>query len=135
MVGLKQAVEDKLVPLLPQGQQPIYSFDNDSIHTAAVAQLRAAGILTDTNRAPLPARSPDMHKVVEHVMAHMARGMQELLTMAPEGADVEWYKEKLEEWFYEHISAESIAADVASLKETYQQVVKVLGSWPAKKYR
>jgi N-dimethylarginine dimethylaminohydrolase len=65
----------------------------------------------------------------------MARAMQELLTIAPQGANVDWYKEKLEEWFYDNVKAESIAADVKSLQQTYEKVIEIGGTWPAKKYR
>ena len=73
MEKIQQAATMRVAPQLnpQQGEQLVYSYDNDSVHKGALEELRVRGLLTSTNRAPLPPNSPDMHKVVEHCIARV----------------------------------------------------------------
>lgn len=53
----------------------MYSYDNPSIHKAAEEMLEKMGI-TQNERVRLPPYSPDMHKVIEHAHANVARIFQ-----------------------------------------------------------
>ena len=48
---------------------------------------------------------------------------------------VEACKQELQRLFFEVLQASSIAADVATLKATYQAIVDAQGGYPPKKFR
>lgn len=138
MKAIQEAASERVAPLLVgnEQQQLVWSFDNDRVHQSALPMLREQGLLTNTNRAPLPPFSPDMHKVVEHCIARLTCMVAaELADTEDVHQNVAYWMAKLEEMFFGGISAESIARDVASLAETYMAILEVEGAWPAKKYR
>jgi hypothetical protein len=114
----------------------IYSFDNDRAFTKAVPLLKERGIITDTNRAPLPPKSPDMHKVVEHCHAIIVAHFQKFLLRQKDlNKPMAFYIKALEDIFFTHITAKSVMADVKSLKATYRAIIAAKGAYPNKKYR
>ena len=119
-------------------EDPVYSFDNAPIHDMSL--LETIGI-QGTDRAPLPARSPDMHKVIEHVFGTLEGAMQRELHADPGLCTAEQYKKVLVRLFNENITAESVRKDISSLKGTYDMIRKcrdaggVEGGWPPSKYR
>lgn len=111
----------------------LYSYDNDKVHKGA--DLSEAGILPQ-DRFDLPPCSSDMHKAVEHVHAWLQAKMQLWLEEQQDQrltADV--CKSELERLFFQVLKPSSIAADVASLKDTYQAIIDADGGYPPKKYR
>lgn len=135
---IQEAASSRVVPLLSafQGQELVWSFDNDRIHQAALPELQGRGLISNSNRAPLPPHSPDMHKVVEHCIGRLTSMVNaELADTEDIQQSVGHWKARMEHFFYNHITAESIARDVSSLPATYQAIVDVAGAWPAKRYR
>lgn len=118
--------------------EPIYSFDNAPIHDMAL--LETIGI-EGTDRAPLPARSPDMHKVIEHVFGTLEGAMQKALHADPSLCTAKQYKTLLLKLFKSNITATSVRKDIKSLKSTYDVIRKsrdeggVEGGWPPSQYR
>ena len=119
-----------------QQQQIVWSFDNDRVHTASLPELRVRGVLTPSNRAPLPPHSPDMHKVIEHCIGRLtSMVVAELADTEDVQLSVAHWQARLLDMFFNGISAESIARDVSSLAATYQAIIDVEGAWPAKTFR
>jgi hypothetical protein len=142
MGAIKQQAELKVAPLLgaqqqqQQQQELIYSFDNDAVHKAALPELLNRGILTANNRAPLPPCSPDMHKVVEHCIARLTVLVNEELVNSDDTLQsVAYWQQRLVTLFTSRITAPQVAADVHSLRGTYQAIINAQGGWPARQYR
>ena len=138
MEKIQQAATMRVAPQLnpQQGEQLVYSYDNDSVHKGALEELRVRGLLTSTNRAPLPPNSPDMHKVVEHCIARVTSMVNaELADTEDIVHPVGYWQGRVEQLFFGGISAASVKADVASLRATYQAIIDVGGAWPPRKYR
>jgi hypothetical protein len=113
--------------------QIIYSFDNDRAHTKAVPYLEAAGVLNSSNRAPLPALSPDMHKVVEHTHALLMYHFNEMMeTLDDRPRSVDFYIEKLREIFFREVTPEIITKDTRTLRATYRAIIAADGGYICK---
>lgn len=118
---------------LKSGEGWLYSYDNDKVHQGA--DLTQAGIQPG-DRFDLPSCSSDMHKVVEHVHGWLQGRMQKWLEdMDEERLTVEACKAELERLFYQVLTINSIAADVATLKDTYRAIIRAEGGYPSKKHR
>ena len=110
--------------------QLIYSLDNDSAHKKALPLLKEAGVLNGSNRAPLPALSPDMHKVVEHTHALLMYHFNEMLeTLDDSPRSVEFYLEKLREIFFREVTPEIITKDTRSLRASYMAIKEAKGGY------
>lgn len=119
--------------ILSRGQKWRFSYDNDKVHTGA--DLTSVGIL-EKDRLALPPCSSDMHKTVEHVHAWLQAHMQKWLeTVEQQKLTSEMCQEQLQHIFYQQLKASSIAADVASLRDTYLAIIAAGGGYPPKKYR
>lgn len=134
MLGIQAATDSKwdMVPNKSEwhGRHDArYSFDNPSIHEKAVPELERLGF----ERVPLPTYSPDMHKVIEHVHANIGREFRKKLI---EDASIkkEQYASILEEIFF-NITQASIAKDVMSLPDTYEEIKRLQGNWPSYRFR
>jgi hypothetical protein len=118
---------------LRRGEQWLYSYDNDKVHMGA--DLTEAGIMP-VERFDLPACSSDMHKAVEHIHAWLQFKMQLWLEQQEEQRlTVDACKAELERLFFHELKASSIAADVATLKDTYRAIIAAGGGYPPKKHR
>jgi hypothetical protein len=138
MSQIQEEARSRVLPSLmgSQQQQMVWSFDNDRVHEAALAELRVRGLLTATNRAPLPPHSPDMHKVIEHCIGRLtSMVLAELADTEAVQLSVAHWQARLEDMFFNNITAESIAKDVVSLADTYRAIIDVEGAWPAKAFR
>ncbi len=138
MGAINLKAQAMVAPLLGAQQQQhiVYSFDNDRIHTAALPELQNRGILTPNNRAPLPPSSPDMHKVVEHCIARVSTMINEELVNSDDIVhSVAYWQQRLVHLFNTGITAPQVAADVESLKHTYEAIINAHGGWPARQYR
>lgn len=117
---------------------PVFSFDNATIHDMEV--LEEVGI-TWENRVPLPPRSPDMHKVIEHVFGTLEGAMQEALHEDHSLTRGREYAALLRTLFKQRITALSIQKDIRSLYPLYDMLHKskaeggVEGDWPPAKFR
>lgn len=138
MAQIQQEASSRVMPRLVglQQQQIVWSFDNDRVHQAALPELRLRGLLSQSNRAPLPPHSPDMHKVIEHCIGRLtSMVVAEMADTEDVPLSVAHWQARLHDMFFNHISAESIARDVSSLAATYQAIIDVEGAWPAKAFR
>lgn len=112
---------------------PLFSFDNPPIHQKAV--LARAGIKPE-QRVPLPPRSPDMHKVIEHCFGILSRAMNTSLLCNSHIKSIGQYRAEIERLFYSCITPESVQADVKSLSATYDCIAgSAQGGWPPAKLR
>jgi hypothetical protein len=96
---------------------PYYSWDNASWHQAA--DLSTIGIKHE-HRLPLPPNSPDMHKVIEHVVGNTKRRMKECLCDNAALTSVKDVKKAMEKVFYTKNKVTSIRKDINSLPGTYK---------------
>ena len=115
---------------LHAGEEWQLSYDNASVHK----KMATEG--PKHERVRLPAKSPDMHKVVEHVHGWLTQKMQKWLLQqkAPirvTPADAQAELERL----FKSYPKESVLGDVRSLPETYKAIIAVDGAYPIKRYR
>ena len=101
-----------------QANQPLFSFDNDPVHNAADA------IIPPTYRVPLPPRSPDMHKVIEHSynwLTHtLKKGLLPCCSIINRQRPFSLaFWPKLVEGVYLSLPVEGVRKDVMSLPDTY----------------
>jgi hypothetical protein len=107
----------------------LISYDNAAAHKGAEQQVPGL------NRQDLPPKSPDMHKVVEHVHAWLTENMQQWLrgqqtsSVTPEDAQAELKR------LFKSYPTDSLRRDVASLAETYQAIIDAGGAYPVKRFR
>ena len=128
---------------LPWGFVPIWSMDNAATHQKAAAD-KGWKLISDGGTKPPgalrtvqpPAYSPDLHKVIEHVHGTVRSAFRKVVLKDKQPrAGIEAYWALLQQLFYSHVTASSVSRDVASLAETYEQVIKLDGAYPAAKYR
>lgn len=99
----------------------LLSQDNSTAHTKA--ELASLGIWPAGRLLSLPALSPDMHKVVEHVHAYLTQAMTawRYARWNNKPNDKECIA-KLVELFFAYPAA-SVQADINSLPATYQAII------------
>lgn len=115
---------------------PQYSFDGASAHWSVDA-LEELGIVGDV-RFPLSPKSPDMHKVIEHVFGRLKKVFREWLYHYPAPRDARAYMEKVEHLFWhdpDMAGAHVIRKEVESLRATYDKVVEYKGGVIPKAWR
>ena len=112
--------------------KPWWSFDNDRIHTNK-ERLRFLRI-NGRNRVPLPPRSHDMHRVIEHCINALKAAFQQWLYTHPAPRSVAEYRAALEKIFFTQITAESIAKDVRGLPALFRVIAskQFNGGWTTK---
>lgn len=114
---------------LKRGEMWQISYDNAAVHS------EAEEVVEGLNRLPHPRKSPDMHKVVEHMHAWLTQKMQAwLLKEGERGVNAETAKKQLQDFFYSYATA-SIMKDVNSLPGTYKAILAAGGRYPTKRYR
>jgi len=101
--------------------QPIFSFDNSRAHNGWEQ------VIDINNRAPLPAHSPDIHKVIEHSYAFFANKFKGNVSIdfarrwrLKLVEDMEWVA--LVKGLYYQYPLEAVRADVDSLPLTYSWI-------------
>lgn len=97
---------------------PYYSWDNASFHTSM--KLEDVG-LTIGDLWDLPPNSPDMHKVIEHVVGRVKRELRNALCDNANLATVNDLKTECKRVFF-GITAESVQKDIDSLPSTYKHI-------------
>lgn len=110
------------------GFRPLLSYGNDRVHTSPLACLPEHGVFSGRDRLVLPARSPDLHRVIEHSHARLCKQFIKLLHYQSDVLTAGQYIEQLRSLFFKHESVEVISKDVAKLPELYH-VVAVEGGY------
>jgi hypothetical protein len=118
---------------------PLFAFDHAPWHR--IENLKEKGF-TDQEIFPVPARSPDFQKTIEHIFAYMTKKFQDKLyeTDYSELHTAQQYREYVVTMFQDEVTKLQIKKDVASLKYLYDIVRKskadggVDGGWPPSKY-
>ena len=114
---------------LKRGERWSLRYDNAGVHNTAAAHHPGLP------RHPHPPKSPDCQKVVEHVHSYLTQQMQSWLWAQGSAAvTAATAKAQLEAAFGRY-PAESLAADVASLKATYTAIIAGGGAYPTKEFR
>ncbi len=114
---------------LPDQYKPIFSYDNARIHTDKYV---CAPRSEKRERALLPPRSPDMHKVIEHIFNYITNTLKGHVfpdMLAALGSDantqpsVFWdvVEEVLLKYGERHL--EGIRKDIVSLDKTYGWII------------
>lgn len=114
---------------LQRGELWSVVFDNASIH-AEFAELCAGQVVVH----PIAPHSPDFNKPIEHVWGQMEASKaawieQQRGQQAPAAITPAAFREAVR-GFFNNITRESIAADVASLPDTYAAVQAAAGGYP-----
>lgn len=112
--------------------QPIYSYDNDPIHLTDLVKTKLR-IRADC-KYPLPPNSPDLHRVIEHVMATLKGGMRGYVHSVRGRRPIDEAMGQLRSLF-NGLKAKSIADDVAGLHELYKEIIAAKGGWPSGRVR
>lgn len=118
---------------------PIWSFDNPNIRggLSALSVLEATG-WTEADLFPLPARSSDIHKVIEHTHARLSEAFHKWYYNDRRLHSLRRYKVVYEEFFYTDpavASADVIMGDVVGLTATLLKIAQAKGGEIPKKYR
>ncbi len=117
---------------------PFYSWDNASFHTSM--KLHDVG-LSEEDMWLLPPNSPDMHKVIEHVVGRVKRALREELCDNANITTVKQVKHVCKQVFFNRITVESVRKDIDSLPTTYRHIHAKKsqggreGDWSLAKYR
>lgn len=117
---------------------PYYSWDNAAWHQAV--SLDQVG-LTQGDKWQLPPNSPDMHKVIEHVVGNVKRALRDKLADNANITSAQQLRDAFVEVFYEEISKDSIRKDIDSLPNTYKHIHHTKqqggsgGDWAQARYR
>jgi hypothetical protein len=112
---------------------PIFSLDNASVHTDVKRDF--AGEM-----APLPPRSPDMHKVIEHIWNTISHDLKhhQLHVLSAEHKesrfDVSFWPELVFSCAQRLITTESVRKDIISLRDTYMYIVHNEGKYAPHPY-
>lgn len=111
----------------------IFSADNATVHGDATTH-RQLGI-DATEWMQCPARSPDFHKVIEHLFARMKEAFSKWFHSHPAPREMSEYMAKVQELFVQCAKPETIREDVDSMFDTYWEIIKAKGGWPPKPFR
>jgi hypothetical protein len=127
----------KFQRLLPLGTDYTLSFDGDGCPRGADAA--SVGIPAEAIEHH-PSNSSDMHKVVENCHGSLQNHMQRwLLKREREQPDVklqvEECKGKLQKYFSDMNNTGEIQRNVATLKDTYRDIIAKKGGYPSKRLR
>ena len=114
-------------------RKPIFSYDNWSGHKAASQKL---GLVEgDEQRAPVPPRSHDIHKVIEHCFNTTAYKFGNKLWLAARDDDPQVYMDIVEDIMFNEVTVKSVQLDVLSLFATYHDILSKDGDWADKANR
>lgn len=115
-----------------QKMRPIYSLDNWTGHFQALDDL--GYVEGDDQRAPVPPRSHDIQKPVEHVFNTGGYEFGHKLWLNDTDDDVNVYVDIIQDILFS-ISVESIQKDILTLIATYHNIIERGGDWADKKFR
>lgn len=134
---LKQHPEYKRLKRLHGDQvKPIFSFDSAKHHTSSKLQDFLPASFDGTCKFPLPAYSPDIHRVIEHSHARAQAAFEKwLYSYNVPGLTVDDYMREYERIYREQCNVEVIAADVAGLPELFDNIINNNGGWADAEFR
>ena len=101
----------------------LYSWDNACCHKAAHLPF------VEGARLEVPPRSPDIHKVVEHVFHPVKAGFRQAFGRKQKVTSVKKAMKLLEQVVEECVDAESIRRDCSTIQATLQSIIKNGGDW------
>jgi hypothetical protein len=141
MKDFKQKAEavEHLHPDIFELGGPLYALDHAPWHDSA--DLGPLGITPD-DLLPVPRRSPDFQKVIEHVFGWMHKKFQQKLytTQFDDMHTAIQYRNYVIFLFAHELTKEHIQNDVDTLKDLYNIVLKskseggCAGGWPPQQY-
>ena len=107
---------------------PLYSLDNARVHSDIKE-------LFHEDMVPLPPRSPDMHKVIEHIWNTISHDLK--YNQLPSRSAIHketpysigYWSNLVEDCARRLITVESVREDVNSLKDTYEYIVEHEGRY------
>lgn len=106
----------------------LWSMDNATSHKHPLPQVHGRQI-------PLPPRSPDLHKVVEHAIGRIKRKFKIWMRTHPGSPTVGTAWKELKEIARAQCTPDIITRDVDSLRGTYISVLSAKGLYPPKQFR
>lgn len=115
---------------------PLYSFDNDRIHT--VVDTLASLKINKNNRALLPPNSPDLHGVVERCIGRLKAAFQQWLYDHPKARTMDEYQQALRHIFLTNPNIASprvINKQVEAMPSVYAAVLAAKGDHPPKRFK
>lgn len=123
---------------LKLGFCPHWSLDNANVHKSACGEPTWEG-----GRPPgpmmeiwVPPWSPDLHKPIEHVHGTVVSATRAVILQEQKPrACIEEYFKEVQKQFYARITAQGVSQDVASLQDTYREVLRLKGRFPPPKFR
>ena len=120
----------------PHGFRPLFAMDNAAVHKSAIKMLINEGSYTEADFVKIPPYSPDIMKAIEHTHAIVCTHFRkELMKLDKPYQSLLQYQALMEHMFNHYIKRASMRRDIESLKETFEQIIKEGGGWPAKQYR
>ena len=121
-------------PLWRNVEDPIiFSHDNATFFTAAVLPDEGLGEVWRVLK--MPAKSPDLHKLVEHPIHPIKSLIRKRYTQLTGKVSHTRAMALLEECVDEAVKASSIEKDVLTMHDTLQSVIKNGGDWAATPFR
>lgn len=113
---------------------PVYAFDNAPIHKAALKDY--PDLIPKGHQLPVPRYSPDFNRAIEHNHAHVEDLFYKAVEALPQGVRLSCRDAMLmlNDIFFQHTNASSIAKDVGGMPTLWEKVVKLEGQYPPKKY-
>lgn len=114
MLSYSHKLDDRL------DNSPIYSFDGPNIHRCALAEM-VPHVHERENTFPLPAYSPDMHKVFQHVHAILTNQLQDLIASKRGQGSVKYWRGQLKKLFW-GLKPKSVQKDIESLPATFLHI-------------
>lgn len=116
-------------------KDPIFAFDNASIHKDALAHPEWIG-LTKADILELPTYSPDFNKAIEHNHAIIEHAFSNVFRNLPSEIKVDAVELRiwLHRTFWAYTDQESVNADVRSLRDTWKAVIAQDGDYPDKQF-
>lgn len=118
----------------PQQKPPIFSLDNDGIHSHPDT-LTNLGLFDGLTRLPLPAHSPDLHRTVERAHARICGPFQAWVNDQTTELTPAVCLQQLMYIFYNTQKASVIEADMSDIRDLYTRVLELGGSRPPKRFR
>lgn len=98
------------------------SFDNASCHTHAHLP---AGVEV----LHIPARSPDIHKVIEHPFSPIKQAFRSWYSQRRHVKTATQAMQLLQEVMAEVVKAESVRSDCDTIRHTLQSIIRNNGDW------
>jgi hypothetical protein len=114
-------------------QNPWFCFDKPNVHQNL--DYDYIGIDGQQQIWPQPTLSPDFNQVIEHFHAYVLAAFKEQLQKGCSGKSPKQYARMFKTLAKKIATSEVVGKDVERLPKFYEEVVKMKGDWPAKRFR